>query len=82
MLFRSSENKSEIAIEELKEALAALKESNEAYDFDSIDEIISELDDCMIPEYIQKEYEILKQNVRDVDSEKIREQISNLESII
>ena len=66
-----SEERQAIQPEELAEALKALKEMVTVYDFDSADEIISELDKFILPPDFAEKYARIKEKVKAVDQQSL-----------
>ena len=57
----------EIPADELSEAMGAIKEFAEAFDFDSADDVIEMLNDYRIPERFASEVELVKRKTAEVD---------------
>ena len=62
---------------QFNDALSALGEVISAFDFDSADSIISELDGYAIPTEFVEKYAKIKKAVRNVDATKVRKLIEN-----
>ena len=69
----SDDNKPEISVEDLEGALHDIKELVEAYDFDTVDSILSMLKEYRIPEKYQDKYLKIKELIVAVDRDSLLE---------
>lgn len=67
--------KPQLSGQELREALCAIGEFNQAFDFDSVDQVMKMLDSYCLPDMDVADYEELKNAVYEVDQPKIQELI-------
>lgn len=69
---KDAAEKEEIDEKRLEEAFIAVKEFNEAFDFDNVDAVMKSLSDCRMPQKALETYKELEEAVMDVDQERIR----------